>query len=291
MTEQETLQFVNNTELIIDGETWKQHPTYTNYYASNLGRVKYINRYGKELIKIQNHDKRNDRFHFCIHGTNKVKRFKVARFVCECFYGINDELYVDHINTIQYDNRIENLKFCTASENVNNPNTKAKGKTRSGLFKIEQLDLNGQTVRVWDNYKQIKSTLNINEKQINAISRCCSGQQKTAYGFQWKRYQEPDIEGEIWKEYPSIKNVFVSNKGRIKREIKLPPNYLYVSYGYDMDGFMCVNINHKHLRVHRMTAETFIPNPQNYPYVYHIDGDRHNNKIENLKWGFERSKI
>ena len=291
MTEQETLQFVNNTELIIDGETWKQHPTYTNYYASNLGRVKYVNRYGKEMIKIQNHDKRNDRFHFCIHSTNKQKRFKTARFICESFNGIHNELNVDHINTVQYDNRIENLRFCTPLENVNNPKTKSKGKTRNGLFRIEQLDLNGSVVCVWDNSKQMRSTLNLNDKQMKAISRCCNGQQKTAHGFQWKRYEEPDIEGEIWEKHPSFEKLFVSNKGRIKRELKLIPNYFYVSYGHDMNGFMCITVNGKHLRIHRIVAETFIPNPQNYPYVYHIDGNRHNNKVENLKWGLERSLI
>ncbi|MFZ4411460.1 MAG: HNH endonuclease signature motif containing protein [Bacteroidales bacterium] len=36
--------------------------------------------------------------------------------------------------------------------------------------------------------------------------------------------------------------------------------------------------------IHRLVAEAFIPNPNNYKYVDHIDRDKMNNTVENLRW-------
>ena len=46
-----------------------------------------------------------------------------------------------------------------------------------------------------------------------------------------------------------------------------------------------VSMNGKRYLLHRIVAETFLPNPNNYEFVIHINEDKTDNQIENLKWG------
>lgn len=50
------------------------------------------------------------------------------------------------------------------------------------------------------------------------------------------------------------------------------------------NGYHTVKIIHR-VKVHRLVALAFIPNPNNYPIVCHKDNDPTNNQIENLYWG------
>lgn len=55
----------------------------------------------------------------------------------------------------------------------------------------------------------------------------------------------------------------------------------------DYKGYEVVQLhngNHKSIRVHRLVAIQFIPNPNNLPQVNHIDENKSNNVVSNLEW-------
>lgn len=90
--------------------------------------------------------------------------------------------------------------------------------------------------------------------------------------------------------YPYSNNVFevwsdinddycVSNYGRVwnKRHKR------FVGYKNGM-GYFEVLIDGKAYLVHRLVAKAFIPNPENFPEIDHIDTDKTNNIYTNLRW-------
>jgi hypothetical protein len=47
----------------------------------------------------------------------------------------------------------------------------------------------------------------------------------------------------------------------------------------------------KQLKIHRLIAQQFLPNPNNYPEVNHIDGNKLNNNPDNLEWCDKKHNI
>lgn len=55
------------------------------------------------------------------------------------------------------------------------------------------------------------------------------------------------------------------------------------------EGYKIVSKNKKLFYVHRLVAQTYIPNPNNYKTVNHKNGVKDDNRVENLEWATRRS--
>lgn len=85
---------------------------------------------------------------------------------------------------------------------------------------------------------------------------------------------------EIWKIIEKHPNYSVSNLGRIKNNKKNTIRKPFLS----SNGYFCIELNSKKYKVHRLVAEAFIPNPNEFPIVNHKDENKINNIVENLEW-------
>lgn len=90
---------------------------------------------------------------------------------------------------------------------------------------------------------------------------------------------------EKWVKINGYENYSVSSWGRVRNDItrdllhqeKHEKGYMRVDL-FDEDR------RRKHMKVHRLVAQAFVPNPDGKPDVNHIDGNNRNNSFTNLEW-------
>lgn len=172
-------------------EIWEYIKDYPNYMVSSYGNVKSI----KNNKILKNHVTDQG---YCIvslyDNPKKGKHFKVHRLVAFSF--IENKLNkrtINHKDGNKLNNCVDNLEWCTHSENHKHAYSKLNrkaaslGRKGSKAFRsipVLQYDKEGNFIKMFDSQKIASQELNIS---FNHISSVCNGKRKTTGGFIWKK--------------------------------------------------------------------------------------------------------
>ena len=183
------------------------------------------------------------------------------------------KIVVHHKDSNKLNYRLDNLEIISAQQNNLHA---AKDRKKQTEFRIiQQFNVDGDFIAEYPSQKSIEFV------GKGTLLSCLNGRSATAGGFIWKYKPAEEIQGEEWKtlEIDDFE-INVSNKGRVQLKCGK------IVYGSDGgDGYLQINRNKKHWRVHRLVCQAFklIENSDDF-VVNHIDENRKNNCVENLEW-------
>lgn len=202
----------------MEQEIWKPVEGYEGLYeVSNMGNVRSL-AYRKDgvarIMKPWPHStfygSNGNRYQVVSLWKNKKgRKIFVHKLVAMAFKPNPDgKKEVDHINAIRYDNRADNLRWVTRSENRQNPISKRRmseshkgryGAQTSHHHGVVQLSIEGEYIRKWESISTAVRELGLRQSGITA---CCSGRYVSSGGYKWKYVEDyrPDgtnLEGNI----------------------------------------------------------------------------------------------
>lgn len=142
--------------------------------------------------------------------------------------------------------------------------------------RIQQINKEGKVLRIFSSTREIEIDFGVSKSYASHIHKVAQGKKDFMFGFSWKYEEEKDLVGEEWKIHTS--GIIVSNMGRIQHKNGAR------SFGkVTPDGYLNTRISPKYSRpVHRLVLEAF-SQPSELT-VDHIDRNKHNNQLSNLRW-------
>lgn len=170
---------------------------FPNYYITTIGTV-YSRIYNPIInpnCRIKKLRTAFNRKHYecvCLTKNHKKHTKKIHRLVAETFIpNPENKPEVNHKNGNKADNRIENLEWVTASENmqhahkvlgIKSSNFGKFGKDNHSSKPVKQIK-NGKTIAIYGSMREAERKTKICDVGISA---CCKGKAKSAGGYQWK---------------------------------------------------------------------------------------------------------
>lgn len=183
-------------------------------------RRTYISTSGYKYIALKSHGIQKNMF--------------VHRIIASTFIP-NPESYpcVNHINGEKIDNSVDNLEWCTYSQNMNH--AYSIGLYSARKYSYFQFDLDGRLLNKFNDYKEVQLFLGL--KDVSGVRKCASGKTIMYKGYIW---EYTDKISKRKKDY--IKVIVCSDK--FGREIKRFESLSQASEELSMNkDFLCAILN------------------------------------------------
>lgn len=254
-------------------EIWKPIKNYENLYEiSNLGNVKSLDRViiskngVKKLIKGKINKlglTHSGYVSVSLYKNSEQKIFRVHRLVAEAFIPNPNNLpQVNHIDENKENNNVDNLEWCSVSEN-------GLRKTKKGEKKILQYDNKGNFIKEWKSIKEASTELNI---KYSTLQEAVKNNHFCSNCF-WRYYSEDfpikidvqisifcgrpvyqyDLDGNFIKEWTKISEITSElgyDKSGINKVCREKDGYSYKGFQWRYkDEIENVNINIGKVRV------------------------------------------
>jgi hypothetical protein len=268
-----------------ENKEWQAIPNFDKYEASIFGQIR--NKHTKRILKAS-----------CSGGymsiglmSNGHKSLKVHRLVAQTFIdNPENKPHINHIDKNRSNNNIDNLEWCTVSENNIHKCLTLEQKTNQNLT-IWRCDVNtNDKLQMYNSIADaakwcVENKHSLSEHIVKGnICYAIKGKHKTCCGFKWCLNEQENLQDEVWKNVnisgKIFDNYFVSNLGRFKNF----KGIIMENYKPHHSGYIYVRVDIQKYALHRLVASTFIDNTENKPVVNHIDGNKVNNSVANLEW-------
>lgn len=184
-------------------EIWKDIEGYDGkYQVSNLGRIKAVYIRGIKRNKVLSSTITPEGYlKIILYKKGSKKTFMLHRLVAKAFIpNLENKPQVNHIDGNKLNNKINNLEWCTSSENIIHAYTVGLKKGIRGYEnvcskQIVQLDVHGNFIKVWGSSMEIERELKDMKVSQAAVIACCLGRagnrkRITHKGYKWKYYED-----------------------------------------------------------------------------------------------------